>query len=237
MYIMKKDNHQIEKLFLSYVSHRIRTPLNSVIGFSKLMMNSDMSREQIREFSKRILDSGYDILHYFENLMILSEIESGMIQVNQAEFSLDPFLTGIIGEYNDRFSESEKVFIHREYKPSNSEVLMDTDEYLLKQVVLNCIQLIQNFISEGQILIGYELKGDRVTFNVKSWNCSFKNEINENALKYMEISDYDSQEYLLMKTLKHLLNILNGKLDIDFSHNNQLRFSVTLINNLVKVTA
>ncbi len=228
---------QIEKLFLSNVSHRVRTPLNSVIGFSKLLLESDMSGNQVREFSRRILDSGYDILNYFENLMILSEIESGMIQVNPVKFSINPFLSEIIDEYNERFSEAEKIFIHREYKSSNPDFIMNTDEYLFRQIVLNSFQLIQNSILEGQILVGYVPGENSVTLRVKTWNCSYKKDISEENLKTLYLQDYDSQEYLLMKTLNHLLNLLNGKLEIQFSNNKQLVFSITLINKLVRITA
>jgi signal transduction histidine kinase len=201
----RKKEGNIEERFLSHVSHRVRTPLNSVIGFSKLLMNTDPDEQRTREFAEKIMDSGYQILQYFQNLIDLSELESGMIKVNPVEAELNHLLSGIVGGYKDRLGSDHSIDI---YLMSNEkELMMFTDEYILERIINNVIELSRSHIDQGLVTIEYELKDNGyVSMEIRGIRSSDLNGHNKD--KQAENHEYD---FFTWKAIQQLTEMLQGE--------------------------
>ena len=195
----------MEERFLSHVSHRIRTPLNSVIGFSKLLMNSDPSEIRTREFAEKIMDSGYQILQYFQNLMDLSELESGMIRSHPVRLELHNLITGIVGGYKDRLGSDHSMDIR--LMNSQEQLMVKTDEYILDRVFNNLIEMARSYIEEGLITLEYELKkDDLVTVEIRGIKSRGTNGHDKGQVE--EAREFD---YLTWKTILQLAGMINGR--------------------------
>jgi len=201
----REKEGNVEERFLSHVSHRIRTPLNSVIGFSKLLMNTDPSELRTREFAEKIMDSGYQILQYFQNLMDLSELESGMIRTHPVRLELHHLLTGIVGGYKDRLGSDSSMDIYLMNK--KEELMVKTDEYVLDRVFNNLIELARSYIEEGLITLEYELKKDAlVAVEVRGMKSSGPN--GHGKGRGEEAREFD---YLTWKTILQLSGMIKGR--------------------------
>lgn len=189
---------------LSHVSHRIRTPLNSVIGFSKLLMNGDLSRARTQEFAERIMDSGYQILQYFQNMMDISEVESGMVRVKPAQVKVNQLLEDIVSGYKDRLDSDGSMDIYLMH--SEKSIKAVTDEYILERVVENVIELSRTHIEEGLVTIEYSIHQNRqLAIEIRGVR---RHEINGRDEESGQDPDYD---YFTWKAIQMLIDLIDGR--------------------------
>jgi len=203
--LSKQEDPNTEERLLSHVSHRVRTPLNSVIGFSKLLMSGDISQARTQEFAERIMDSGYQILQYFQNLIDLSELESGMIKVKPAQIGLNQLLAGIVGGYKDRLGTDHSIDLY--LMNNEKDLTVFTDEYILERVVNNVIELSRSYITEGLVTIEYELLNqEHMSMEIRGIRSS---EVNGYHVSYS--SESEEYDYFTWKAIQQLIGLINGK--------------------------
>ncbi len=136
--------------FLANISHELRTPLNSIIGFSEVMkdgMTGPLSEEQ-KGFLHDIWGSGKHLLRLINDILDLSKIEAGMMELELGEVSPKELIEG--GLYMFR----EKALRHRiqlttKVSADVASLTIMADERKLKQVVLNLVANALKFTPEG----------------------------------------------------------------------------------------
>jgi PAS domain S-box-containing protein len=136
--------------FLANISHELRTPLNSIIGFSEVMkdgMTGPLSEEQ-KGFLHDIWGSGKHLLRLINDILDLSKIEAGMMELELGEVSPKELIEG--GLYMFR----EKALRHRiqlttKVSADVASLAITADERKLKQVVLNLVANALKFTPEG----------------------------------------------------------------------------------------
>ncbi len=149
-----QESDRLKSSFLANMSHEIRTPLNSIIGFSELLLDPDFNTEQHEEFAKTINASGNGLLTIISDIMDLSKIEAGQIQVIRKRFSVNKMISAIQKEYSYRASEKG---IELRSDPANpqEEIFLISDEQRLRQVLINFVGNAIKFTEEGFIEIGF----------------------------------------------------------------------------------
>lgn len=223
---------QIEKVFLSYVSHRIRTPLNSIIGFSKLLLNSELDPSKKKEFVEMIMDSGYEILHYFENILDSSELDTGMFVPHFRKINLDQVITGISGEYEDRSFSGKHINIRFANLMNDKNTQVITDEFILKRIIQNLIEVLIKNLGKGEILVYYNADKDQLIFNVEGHAANKIQDENIILDDALSNNDKDSLEYLSLKVVKRMVNILEGKFSIQKNNKKNIVLSIYIPNQL-----
>ena len=225
----KHKKGEIEERFLSYVSHRIRTPLNSVIGFSKLLQNLETSDEKTKEFAERIMDSGYQILQYFQNLIDLSELEAGMIKVNPARFGISQLLSGIVGGYKDRLESDDLIDIYM--MNDKDELMVYQDEFILERISTNLIELIRSNIQQGLVSIEYESKDDgSIILEIRGIKGRCE-EASDKSSGCYNVTDSDEYDYLTWKTINRLIQLIRGRINYQ-SDSRELIYKVIIPGSL-----
>ncbi|MFP4046437.1 MAG: sensor histidine kinase [Bacteroidales bacterium] len=229
-YIVKQQAPLTEKIFLSYVSHRIRTPLNSVIGFSKLLLNKDSSKEKVEEFAEKIMNSGYEILHYFQNIMDLSELEAGLVTVDSRRFDAKEIILLLIDEFHDRFNNECDIDISCGNLNNYNEIPVGADEYIFRRILANIIELSRMMISEGMITINcFRHNESNLNFRVAVTSYSKFYSADQSFLLKNATND-DSVEYLTYKVTHELTELLKGSFYIEKKSDNEIYFNLLIHN-------
>jgi signal transduction histidine kinase/HAMP domain-containing protein len=134
--------------FLANMSHELRTPLNAVIGFSEVLserMFGDLNDKQ-EEYLKDILESGRHLLSLINDILDLSKIEAGRMELERSEFDLpDAIDTGLL-LMRERAGRKD-IAVGREVDPRLGRV--SGDERKVKQVLLNLLSNAVKFTAAG----------------------------------------------------------------------------------------
>lgn len=138
--------------FLSHMSHELRTPLNSIIGFSELITNQiygEMKHPRYLEYVHDIKRSGEHLLHLINDILDLSKIDAGHVELFEKSISLKTLLAQCIRMVGGEDGRSKvRITLHAE----DTSFQLWADDRLIKQVILN---LLSNAVK-------YNVKGGRV---------------------------------------------------------------------------
>ncbi|MBI5632776.1 MAG: PAS domain S-box protein [Nitrospirae bacterium] len=143
-----KEVDRLKSMFIASMSHELRTPLNSVIGFSSIILNQWKGpvNEDQKLMLSIVLRSGKHLLALINDVIDVSKIEAGMVEVHVEEFFLDEVITEAVElmkkEATDKGLALEVEAIHLQMK---------TDRRRLLQSVLNLLSNAVKFTPEGSV--------------------------------------------------------------------------------------
>lgn len=151
---MAENSNRLKSQFLANMSHEIRTPLNAIMGLTHLTLETALSNKQLDYISK-INQASQNMLDIINDILDLSKIEAGKLELNLSEFYLEDILQNItdIVSTKDRQSNVELIVSTDPEVPAN----LNGDPLRLSQVLINLVNNATKFTDMGEIIIGTEV--------------------------------------------------------------------------------
>ena len=158
--VKAEESDRLKTSFLENMSHEIRTPMNAIIGFSNLLDDNDLTKEERGEFVKLINRNSNSLLSIIEDIFDLSKIQSGIISIEPTEFYLNDLLEDVYLVYKDnpKFMKDTVRFI---YVPLEKDYLMRTDYHRSKQVITNLLTNAFKYTHEGMVELYAEIESEK----------------------------------------------------------------------------
>lgn len=225
---------QYKSDFLANMSHELRTPLNSLLILSKLLADNPderLSDEQVK-FARTIYSAGNDLLVLINDILDLSKIEAGHIEIQPA-----PVLTERLA------SDMQKVFqpiaderglaleIERD---ANCPVTIETDRMRLEQVIKNLLSNALKFTERGSVRLSFSAVGeDRLAINVADTGIGIAKEQQASIFEAFQQADGTiSRKYggtgLGLSISRELARLLGGKISLESKVGEGSCFTLTI---------
>ncbi|MDE5993578.1 MAG: PAS domain S-box protein, partial [Oscillospiraceae bacterium] len=143
-----------KSVFLSNMSHDIRTPMNAIVGFTSLALNHTDNREQVEEYLKKIMTSGNHLLSLINDVLDMSRIESGKIHIEENPCSLPDILHGL---HN---------IIQGDVHSKQLELLIDTVDVMDEEILCDKLRLNQVLLNLLSNAVKYTGPGGKITLRI-----------------------------------------------------------------------
>lgn len=211
----KTEAQQADKLksiFLANMSHEIRTPLNAIVGFSELLQTTEDS-ESRTEFVNIINQNNELLLRLINDILDLSKIESGYIELKPEVFDLSEVFEETYLTLKQRCSNPEVDFWGKNpYK--SCKVKLDRNR--LVQIGTNFITNSIKHTNKGHILMGYEYKDEGVRIFVEDTGCGVSKEKQTKLFqRFAKLDDFTQGTGLGLAICKALTDAQNGKIGVN----------------------
>ena len=150
-----EEANRAKSEFLSKMSHELRTPLNSIIGFSNVLYKNKSGHLQARELSfvERIASNGNHLLGLINDILDLSKIEAGHMELDLGEVSLAELIREVVGQMEGRVLETG-VELRTDIPEITTPLITDAER--LKQVLINLIGNAMKFTAKGSVTVRIE---------------------------------------------------------------------------------
>ena len=170
-----EESDRLKSAFLANMSHEIRTPMNGILGFTGLLATPNLTGKKQREYIRIIENSGQRMLNIINDIVSISKIESGILDVNISETNINEQMAYI---HNFFKSETEKKDIHFSFKNylSAKDMIVKTDKEKLYAILTNLVKNAIKFTNSGSIEFGCEKKGNFLEFYVKDSGVGIRQE-------------------------------------------------------------
>ncbi len=160
-----EESDKLKSAFLANMSHEIRTPMNGIIGFMDLMESPNTTDTQRKEYSEIIRSSSRRLLDIVNDLINISKIEAGQIEIQESVINLRNLFNEIRVQFANLINEEVRFEIKGADQIPEENILVDQSK--LYQVLSNLISNAAKFTSQGEISAGCSLQGDMIEFYVK----------------------------------------------------------------------
>lgn len=171
-----EESDRLKSAFLANMSHEIRTPMNGILGFADLLKSKNLTLQKQSQYIAIIEESGNRMLTTINNLINISKIESGEIEINKAKFNINNEL-----HYLYRFfrPETEKknirLYLSELIPEHKSEIVSDQEKFI--SIVTNLIKNAIKYTDSGEIKIQCSLQNHYLLFAIKDTGIGISDEM------------------------------------------------------------
>ncbi len=164
------------KKFLATFSHELRSPLNSIIGFSELVTSQyhDLSPESVQEFMKNINTSGRHLQQIINDILDLSKIEAGKMDLHIASYPVSYFEEGVRRVLASEIAEKD-IRVEFALSPEFDEIVVDQTRF--KQILINLVSNAIKFSSRSAtVTLSSQRVRNDIEFEVRDTGVGIKPE-------------------------------------------------------------
>lgn len=226
---------RLKTSFLLTMSHELRTPLNSIIGFSGIL-NKELAgplNEEQKKQTTMIFQSGRHLLHLVNDILDMSKIEIGELQVNFEPFD--------VGKTIEQVIEIEKVAaeergISLELLRPDETVVAESDSARFQQVILNLVHNAIKFTDQGRVSVKYWIENSKIWVTVSDTGIGIKEEdLPKLFVSFSHLEDNSlvrnhegTGSGLGLAISKRIMDLLHGSIDVKSTYGKGSVFTVSL---------
>ncbi len=158
--------NQAKSQFIANMSHELRTPLNAILGFSQLMVE-DSNLDKVQQENLEIINNnGLHLLGLINNILDISKIEAGKVDINHEYFALEEFLDGLLETFHFQ-AQAKGLELNFNIDPQ-VPYYISTDAGKLRQILINLLSNAIKFTTKGSIALLINCSGkESLIFQVK----------------------------------------------------------------------
>ena len=214
-----EESDRLKSAFLANMSHEVRTPLNSIIGFSELLTMPDFEEEEKNEFIRHIVINGNNLLTIISDIMDISKIESGEMKIYSTQLDALKFISRIKEQFSFQ-AEAKNLELKLSHPDTEEEIVIYADAARLNQILNNLIINAIKFTTIGSVEIGYQPWGNMVEFYVRDTGIGIPEEYQDKIFdRFRQVEDASKRTTggngLGLAISKNLVELMGGKIWVE----------------------
>ena len=214
--IRAEEANKIKSDFLANISHELRTPLNAIIGFSEIMCSGYFGPEKYREYGQDILDSGNFLLNVINDILDMSKIEAGRLELTIAEMDLGEILTESRRVLSFQADEKHLDVV----VDCDGDIRLRADRRALKQIVLNLLSNAVKFTPErGSVRLSASVAGDKIRVAISDTGIGIpRDQISQLGRPFVQVANQFTKTHrgsgLGLAIARSLIELHGGRMSI-----------------------
>ncbi len=221
--------------FLTNMSHEIRTPMNAILGFTQLILQTNLNENQA-EFANSVKVAAENLLAIINDILDFSKIESGVIKVENTQSNIKQIFKNVF-DLLKLSAEEKQIGFSYELDPRIPNAVL-LDGLRLNQILINLVGNAIKFTEQGKVVfkaeaIKIENSLFEIKFTVKDSGIGIEKEKqNEIFERFNQVNNEINRKYegtgLGLSISKNLIELMGGKLKIESEMNVGSEFSFSL---------
>jgi len=232
-----EESDKLKTAFLENISHEVRTPMNAILGYSKLLLKLSLPEEKRNQFTDNLHNSTYQLLKVVDNAITLAHIETNQLQIKKMTFGPDNLLLKIFKEYNSKKHVMEKSHIELILIKSEFNNFQISSDYTrIKQIFNILLDNSFKFTDKGTIKFGYHVIDKKISFYVQDTGIGISPDQQKIIFKSFTQADKNIRQVfgglgVGLSIALSLVKLLKGKLSINSQVNmgTKIIFSLPLV--------
>lgn len=232
-----EESDRMKTVFLTNLSHELRTPMNTIIGFSELINIGNIPPEKRKEYSRIIRTKGQSLLTLIDDIIEIAQFEEGQTSLSVSSCDLNHLFGEVyqLAIEKRRLFQKEAIQLRLDLPPVPLNIL--TDPGRVQQVCLNLIENSLQFTEKGTIEFGYELRDPRyIHCFVKDTGIGLKKDEQKNIFnRFRKVEETslrkNSGSGLGLTLSRYIVQLLGGKISVESVYGAGSTFIFTLPNN------
>lgn len=209
--IKAQEADKMKNAFIANMSHEIRTPLNAIVGFSRLITETDNASEQ-QEYLTIIENNSDLLLQLINDILDFAKIESGNLNYNISCIDLKDICHEVYISQSLKMTSDVALLYNGDMLPS---VKLQTDAQRLEQVLLNLLSNAIKCTNQGFVSLSYELEDDFVRVSVTDTGIGIaENKIESVFKRFVKLDEFRQGTGLGLSICKMIIEKLGGEIGV-----------------------
>ena len=206
------QSNKLKSAFLANMSHEIRTPLNAIVGFSELLKDTEIMEER-EEYWNIIHTNNELLLRLIGDILDLSKIESGMIELRPERFDV-ALLFGELYAAMEQRIHNPNVRLVMEHPYDSCMVTLDRNR--MSQVITNFVTNAIKFTTDGYIRMAYRVENNGVYISVEDTGIGIEKEKLDKVFeRFYKLNDFAQGTGLGMSICRAIMDAKGGQIGVD----------------------
>ncbi|WP_289161220.1 PAS domain-containing hybrid sensor histidine kinase/response regulator [uncultured Parabacteroides sp.] len=209
--IEAQEADKMKNAFIANMSHEIRTPLNAIVGFSRLITETDNASEQ-QEYLTIINNNSDLLLQLINDILDFAKIESGTLNYNLSWVDLKDVCQEVYISQSLKMTSDVALLYNGDMLPS---VRLRTDTQRIEQVLLNLLSNAIKCTNQGFVSLSYEVEGDFVRVSVTDTGIGIDKEKQASVFeRFVKLDDFRQGTGLGLSICKMIIEKLGGEIGL-----------------------
>ncbi|MDD2196294.1 MAG: ATP-binding protein [Bacteroidales bacterium] len=159
---------ELNSTFLANLSHEIRAPMNAILGFSRLLKLSNISKEKRQQYVDIINTKGSTLLKLINDIVDVTKVETKQLMQVNKPFNINSMLSSVYEFYQEDkiFQQREAIDIVLDLPEFSDSLMLNSDEGRIEQVLSSLMNNALKFTEKGEIRFGYTIEEEKLEFFV-----------------------------------------------------------------------
>ena len=227
-----EESDRLKTAFLQNMSHEVRTPLNSIVGFSQLLSEPGQTPSEIKTFSEIILESSDKLIRIITDVIEISKIQAKQTGLDLSRFDVVQTLTGIVKEYKEVAHRKKiSLILKQDIESEKSFIISDISK--LEKILTHLIDNAIKFTHQGSVEITSKIEKGNLHFSVTDTGIGIPDELQRSIFEpFRQLESRISIDYggngLGLAIVKAYVELLHGSLYLKSEKTQGTKFSISI---------